>query len=81
MDGDHVFWVCLEKAVHVVDQFEEQVKRRSMVVLPREVHHVTVEHVYIVNLFAQVENAISVRVVSIEELLDIGGIIPIHGLH
>ena len=71
VDRHDVLRVFLKPFVHLVDEVEENVERRRMVVLPAEVGHAVVESGCVVGPLADVEDVILARVLLVHEFLDL----------
>lgn len=71
VDRHDVLRVFLKPLVHLVDEVEENVERRRMVVLPAEVGHAVVESGCVVGPLADVEDVILARVLLVHEFLDL----------
>lgn len=63
--------LTLKPLVHLLDELEEQVERRGVVVLPRIVRNSLVEPTLLVRLLAQVVDPVLAGVELVQEPLDL----------
>ena len=71
VDRYNIFWILLQPFVHLVNELEENMERRRVVIFPIEVGHSIVKPGGIICPLTYVENVIFVRVFLIHEFLNL----------
>lgn len=76
--NDQVFWVLLQPVVHLINQGEQKMEWRSMVILPIIITHSAIKSFFFINIFTAVENPIFIGMFFVQKLFNLCCIISPH---
>jgi hypothetical protein len=65
MDGYNVLRVLFKPFIHIIDQFEQNYKWRSVMVLPVEVTNTALKSIMVISFLAYIKNMVFTRMTLI----------------